>query len=211
VFSDQQGLLDLPLPALKGRHQIENAALAIAALRHCFNDLAPEAFAQGMKEVTWPARLQRLKKGPLVDVVPDGAEVWLDGGHNQSGGQALALSLTDLNPHNQRPVVMICASLTTKDTKSFLQPFHGKIDHLIAIPLTAPSAASSSGEHAGHSPAFIAQWAGECGIDASSAASLQEALCHPMIQKASPPPLILIAGSLYLAGTVLHLNEQWPN
>jgi dihydrofolate synthase / folylpolyglutamate synthase len=89
-LSGRNGLLDLPLPNLPGPHQIQNAGAAIAALRHLGRDEA--ACEAAVTRAEWPARMQRLRRGPLVDLAPK-VELWLDGGHNPAGGEALAATL----------------------------------------------------------------------------------------------------------------------
>jgi dihydrofolate synthase / folylpolyglutamate synthase len=97
------GLLDLPLPRLFGRHQIENAATAIAGLRAC-DWVGDAAVEKGLRTVEWPARLQRLSNGPLIDLAPKGAEVWLDGGHNPHGAVAVARAMADLEERTEKPL-----------------------------------------------------------------------------------------------------------
>jgi dihydrofolate synthase/folylpolyglutamate synthase len=116
VFQDENGLLDLPLPALLGAHQIQNAGAALAALRHLGADEA--ACEAAMTNAEWPARMQRLKTGPLVEAAGD-AELWLDGGHNAAAGIALADVLADLP---KRPTHLICGMLNTKDVKGYMAP-----------------------------------------------------------------------------------------
>ncbi|HWY65182.1 MAG TPA: folylpolyglutamate synthase/dihydrofolate synthase family protein, partial [Rhizomicrobium sp.] len=114
VYEDEVGLLDLPLPKLVGRHQIENAGVAIAALRHAGplpNNMhwgQDAAVEKGLATVEWPARLQRLYKGPLVDSAPKGAEVWLDGGHNPHGAEAVSRAVADMEENGERPLYLIC-------------------------------------------------------------------------------------------------------
>ena len=116
VYQDERGLLDLPLPALLGKHQIQNAGIAIAALRHLGADEA--ACEAAMVDAIWPARMQRLKTGPLVDAAGE-AELWLDGGHNAAAGVALADVLAGLP---KRPTHLICGMLNTKDVTGYMAP-----------------------------------------------------------------------------------------
>jgi len=108
-FQDETGALDLPMPRLSGPHQIGNAGVAIATLRACFPDLPDDAFARGMTGVDWPARLQRLTRGALVERAPAGADVWLDGGHNEAGGKALAEAMAEMAAQSPRPLA-VCAT-----------------------------------------------------------------------------------------------------
>src|SRR5439155_5280203 len=137
VYEDEVGLLDLPLPKLVGRHQIENAGVAIAALRHAgrFEGQRLEwgqdaAVERGLATVEWPARLQRLHKGPLVEAAPKGAEVWLDGGHNPHGAEAVSRAMADMEEHGERPLYLICGMLANKDAQGYLRAFKGLARHV---------------------------------------------------------------------------------
>ncbi|MGH6664032.1 MAG: bifunctional folylpolyglutamate synthase/dihydrofolate synthase, partial [Pseudolabrys sp.] len=126
VYQDETGLLDLPAPRLYGRHQFENAGLAIAALRAIKAlKIAPAAYEAGMSKADWPARLQRLAQGKLVELAPAGSELWLDGGHNPDGGRAIAAALADLEERVSRPLVLIVGMMSNKDCTGFLSNFTG--------------------------------------------------------------------------------------
>src|SRR5882757_8692195 len=134
VYQDDNGLLDLPAPKLHGRHQFENAGLAIAALRAVPRfKISPAAFEAGMVKADWPARLQRLSAGRLVNLIPAGSELWLDGGHNPDGGRAIAAALADLEERVSRPLVLIVGMMATKDCEGFLGNFTGLARRLIAV------------------------------------------------------------------------------
>ena len=120
VYQDGDGLLDLPAPKLYGRHQFENAGAAIAALRVSGLKLPAAAYEAGMTRVDWPARMQRLSHGRLAALAPPESELWLDGGHNADGGQAIAAALADLEERVSRPLVLIVGMLATKDSAGFL-------------------------------------------------------------------------------------------
>ncbi|WP_370458553.1 folylpolyglutamate synthase/dihydrofolate synthase family protein [Aliiroseovarius sp. PrR006] len=190
IFQDENGLLDLPLPALIGPHQIENAGAAIAALRVLgFDEAACEA---AMRDVTWPARMQRLKTGPLIDAAGE-AELWLDGGHNPAAGEMLATVLADLP---KRPTHLICGMLNTKDIAGYLRPLAGVADSLTAVsipdePNTLPAETT-------------ADEATKVGMTAATAPSVEAAIAA--ITQADPQSRILICGSLYLAGAILREN-----
>ncbi len=125
VFQDEAGLLDLPAPKLYGRHQFENAGLAIAALRAAAPfKISPAAFEQGMVKAEWPARMQRLAHGRLLELIPAGSELWLDGGHNPDGGRAIAAALADLEERVPRPLVLIVGMLSSKDCDRLPAQFH---------------------------------------------------------------------------------------
>ncbi len=204
VYQDNDGLLDLPLPKLIGNYQIDNAGVAIAALRHAGLGWGKdEAIERGLSSVEWPGRLQRLRRGPLVDDAPEGAEIWLDGGHNPHGAHAVASAIADLEEKTERPLYLICGMLNTKDAVGFLAEFRGLARHVVTV--TIPNAPASMGAGALYDAARLA------GIDADPAEDLDDAIlrlsawarAHPK----EPPPRILICGSLYLAGEVLKENS----
>ncbi len=199
VFLDESGLLDLPLPQLKGRHQIGNAGNAIAALRILNDPRIGEAdIAQGLKSVTWPARMQRLGPGTLWTHVPADAELWLDGGHNPSAGRVLAQAFSDLNDRHSRPLVLVWGMLNTKDAGSFIESFAGIASRVIAV--TIPDE-----ENALAAEALAAAARGK-GLSAETAVSLADGLKQAAL--AAPAARILICGSLYLAGHVLAVHGQ---
>src|SRR5690242_13820137 len=136
VYQDEAGLIDLPAPRLYGRHQYENAGLAIATLRAIERFKIPHAaFEAGMTGAEWPARMNRLPLGPLTALAPAGSEVWLDGGHNPDGGRAIAAALADLEERVSRPLVLIAGMLASKDCEGFLRNFAGLARKLIAVPV----------------------------------------------------------------------------
>ncbi|MEP6868592.1 MAG: bifunctional folylpolyglutamate synthase/dihydrofolate synthase, partial [Novosphingobium sp.] len=220
VYRDATGELTLPLPALAGTHQADNAALAVAMLRHQ-NALTvtPEAMAAGIRSARWPARLQLLGKGPLTALVP-GRKVWLDGGHNPDAGLAIALFFeTDaarglrqaqaervlkiglkINPAHAelvearaQPLHLIIGMLANKDPAAIVAPLAGKLASLSVVP--APG-------HEAHPPAAFAA---HSDLPVRSFTTVAEALAA-----LAPQGDILIAGSLYLAGEVLRLNDEIP-
>ena len=191
IYQDERGLLDLPVPNLIGAHQVQNAGIALAGLRTLgFDD---EAFEAAVTKAEWPARLQRLRQGPLVDAA-DEAELWLDGGHNAAAGTALAEALTRLP---NRPLHLICGMLNTKDVTGYLRPLarRGKTLTAVSIP----------GETATLSADATAAAAKEVGLASHTAKSVDEALKR--IIATDPHSRILICGSLYLAGHILHENS----
>jgi dihydrofolate synthase/folylpolyglutamate synthase len=203
VYQDGHGLLDLPLPKLIGRHQIENAAVAIAALRHANRGWGTDkAVETGLRTVDWPARLQRLTRGPLVEMAPKGAEIWLDGGHNPHCAAAVSRAIADLEERAERPLYLICGMLRTKDAIGYLSAYRGLARHVVTV--TVPGEAASLGAGA------LYDMARQAGLDAQPAEDLEDAMlqlqawsrAHPK----EPPPRILICGSLYLAGKVLVEN-----
>ncbi|MDV4143289.1 bifunctional folylpolyglutamate synthase/dihydrofolate synthase [Shimia sp. FJ5] len=190
VYQDETGLLDLPLPALLGAHQVQNAGAAIAALRHRGADEA--ACEAAMTGGEWPARMQRLRKGPLVEAAPE-IELWLDGGHNAAAGQALGKVLAGLPT---RPTHLICGMLNTKDIKGYLAPLAAEAASLTAVSVPGEANTLPAEE--------TAEAATAVGMKATTAESVLEAL--KAIAAESPGARVLICGSLYLAGRVLQEN-----
>lgn len=203
IFEDAHGLLDLPLPRLAGRHQHQNAANAVAALRVVEPDLPIAAIEAGLLAAEWPARLQNLNKGVITTLAPEGSEIWLDGAHNEDGARVLAQALADFEEKAPRPLALICGSLATKDTAAFLRAFSGLAQEVLAVPV--------NGDHAGRTPREVAAIANAEGIPAVACESLDSALRFLAARDWAAPPRILITGSLYLAGDVLRFNETPPS
>lgn len=199
-YVDAEGELALPLPALAGDHQVGNAGLAVALLRHqSALNVTHAAFAAGIRGASWPARMQRLQLGPLTGLLgqqpPDG--VWLDGAHNESAAAAIAQAW----PRETNTAVII-GVLANKDARSILR-------HLVAMAATVRVIAVPVPGHAHHDPAELVAVANEYGaIDASPTHSVEEAL---MVLGPAAPQRVLIAGSLYLAGGVLAKNDEMPS
>jgi dihydrofolate synthase/folylpolyglutamate synthase len=203
IYQDADGLLDLPLPRLKGHHQFGNAALALAGLRCAGIALTEAAIAKGLQNAHWPARLQRLTRGALVDLAPEGADIWLDGAHNVMGAEALAQAISEIEERSPRPLTMIVGLLKTKDAEGFLAAFHGLARHLITVPVRASAV--------GMTPGALYDIAARLGFDARAAQDVSEAISYAaeaaeIELRATEAPRILICGSLYLAGEVLREN-----
>lgn len=190
VYQDANGLLDLPPPNLPGAHQIQNAGIALAALRHLQADVAAHEAVTTRAE--WPARMQRLQRGPLAQTAPQ-AELWLDGGHNPAAGQALAAHLASLS---QRPTHLICGMLNTKDVGGYLRPLAAQADSLTAVSIPGEANTLSAQE--------TAAAARTSGLEAQTAESVADALKGIIAH--TPHARVLICGSLYLAGRVLQEN-----
>ncbi len=190
IYQDETGLLDLPLPSLPGPHQVENAGMALAALRQLgFDETACEA---AMTSAAWPARMQKLTDGKLVEAVRP-AELWLDGGHNPAAGAALAATLDRLP---KRSTHLVCGMLNTKDVSGYMTPLARHADSLTAI--------SIPGEQATLPAETTAKAASDAGMTVQTAPDLDSAL--KAITADHPEARILICGSLYLAGHVLREN-----
>jgi dihydrofolate synthase/folylpolyglutamate synthase len=208
VYQDEFGLLDLPRPKLAGRHQISNAAIAVACLRQLSAEKSrahwaeERAIERGLENVEWPGRMQRLKRGPLVELAPEGAEIWLDGGHNPHGAAAIAQFMADREEQTQRPLYLVCGLLQTKDVPGFFAPFSGLTRHVTTI--------SIEGEASSHGSGSLCDIARVAGLEATPAAGLGDAMKQISALARSRPgegsPRILICGSLYLAGQVLMEN-----
>ena len=203
VFQDQDGLLDLPLPRLVGRHQIDNAATAIEALRRAgLGGVKERAIEEGLRNVDWPARLQRLARGPLIEVAPRGAEIWLDGGHNPHCAAAVSRAVADLEERAEKPLYLICGMLQTKDAVGFLSAFRGLARHVVTVGV--PGEVS-------YGAGALYDLARRAGLDAAPAEDLEDAMMQlsawARARPHEPPPRILICGSLYLAGSVLTRNS----
>lgn len=203
VYQDETALLDLALPRLPGEYQIANAATAIAACRqfcsrrgHALTNAMVE---RGMLQADWPARMQHLTHGTLIDSMPDNCDVWLDGGHNPGAGAMVAQFLSDLEERDPRPLTMVCGMLDTKDAREYFRQFETLVERVITVPITS----SDAGIH----PDRLADYAEEAGLPAVSAKSLPWAL--QMID-GNQPNRVLICGSLYLAGDMLDKNDTPP-
>ena len=190
IYQDENGLLDLPLPNLPVPFQIFNAGAAIAALRALGKDQA--ACEAAVTSAFWPARMQRLRFGPLVEAAPE-VELWLDGGHNPAGGAAVADTLARMPA---RETHLICGMLNTKDVRGYMRPLAPHVTRLHAV--------SIPGEKNTLPAEATCEAATAVGIKAVTAASVAAALAQ--IVADCPTARVLICGSLYLAGGVLREN-----
>ena len=187
-------------PSLRGTHQVHNSGIAIAAA-HYMSKLFPiqnSAIDKGLKTVKWSARLQKIKKGPLAEILPNQVELWLDGGHNHDA--SLAISETIYNWKRQDPSLtfhLVFGSLNNREIEPLLVPFVGIIDLIqtVAIPKHESTA----------SPENVANVALSLGFDAAPSNSLLSAI-EAIISKSNGKRIILVYGSLYLAGSILEKN-----
>jgi dihydrofolate synthase/folylpolyglutamate synthase len=192
--------LDLPAPALVGAHQVDNAATAVACVERLHGGrfrIDDAAIAKGLKSVDWPARLQKLKRGPLVDALPPGGELWLDGGHNEDCGIVLAQQAAEwAREPAALPLYLIFGMLTTKDASGFLRPLARHARAARAVPIEG---------HAAYTPQEACAHAAEVGLDCAAANDIGAAL-EDLLATQPAPMRILICGSLYVAGEVLARN-----
>jgi dihydrofolate synthase/folylpolyglutamate synthase len=194
-YCDAEGELELPSPALVGAHQSDNAGLAVAMLRHQQALPIPSAaIAAGLRAATWPARMQRLGPGPLCSLLASQAELWLDGAHNPAAAAPVARTLERIA--QGRPVTLILGMLANKDAAGVLAALAPTVGRVIAVPTAG---------HAHHDPEVLAQIARDLGRPATTALDLPAALAL------ADTPVVLIAGSLYLAGEALRLNDELPD
>ncbi len=202
-YVDARGELDLPAPRLPGAHQATNAALAVAMLRHQDVLAIPDsALKAAMGWTDWPARLQLLAPGPLRSRLPAGAELWLDGAHNPSAARVVADFFRGRLPPG-RPFHIVLGLLSNRDVSGLLRPFRGRAIMLHPVPVPG---------HDHHSPEAFAAAAREAGFSAMPATGVEGAL--DWIGRHTDrehPPVVLILGSLYLAGDALRRNDQLPN
>ncbi|TPJ74337.1 folylpolyglutamate synthase/dihydrofolate synthase family protein [Mesorhizobium sp. B2-7-1] len=202
VYQDEDGLMDLPSPRLPGRHQYANAAAAIAAVKAAGFEIGHRAAERAMTHVAWPARMQKLTQGKLVDLAPKGAEIWLDGGHNPGAGIVIAEALAEQEEKNPRPLVLISGMINTKDQTGYFSAFKGLARHVYTVPVTNSEAGVPNDE--------LALRAEEAGLSAEPVSSVASALMLLRDSWDGPAPRILIGGSLYFAGAVLAENGTPP-
>ena len=202
LFQDQQRLLDLPMPALFGPHQVGNAGLAIAAALALGDArITDAALDKGMTSAEWPARMQRLTAGPYGEMARErGSDLWLDGGHNPHGARAVAQALADL-ARDGRPVALVAGTLSNKDAVGFFSAFKELNPKVLATGFEADAAASADA---------TMDAARAAGLEAEACGSPQDAVRRALAVQGAPPH-VLICGSLYLAGEVLAASEEtWP-
>lgn len=191
VVQTESRALDLPLPALAGAHQIENAGLACAALMHWRPDLPDDAFAQGIANATWPARLQSLTRGPLsAPIRALGGEVWVDGGHNAHAGIALSYAMQDMKTRRGGTNIAIVGLRKRKNATLFIAALARFADHIIAVPLADDYVSTNE----------LAALGDQLGIHSITAPSLAAAMQNAA---QSPAPRVLICGSFVLAAEAL--------
>jgi dihydrofolate synthase/folylpolyglutamate synthase len=195
-------LLDLPAPALFGGHQFDNAGLAVATALAFDHALGEDAIARGVAGACWPARFQRLTKGPLAALAKArGADLWLDGGHNPPAGRALAEAASRLVDRDPRPLVLVTGMFARKDAEGFFRPFAEMHPKVFATTFDSPNAAP---------PEDIAAASLAAGLDTEMVGDV-EAAVRRALEGNGPAPHLLICGGLHFAGEVLAMSpETWP-
>ncbi|TWF46642.1 bifunctional folylpolyglutamate synthase/dihydrofolate synthase [Neorhizobium alkalisoli] len=204
IYQDEFGLADLPLPRLPGRHQYANAAAAIRAVKAAGFTVTEAIMEKAMANVEWPARLQKLAEGKLLDYAPKGSEIWLDGGHNPAGGEVIAEAMAAFEERQPRPLYLITGMINTKDPVGYFRAFADIAEHVFTVRIRDTEA--------GLDPVVLANAAFDAGLVAEPAGSAAEAL-EEITRRQLPgasPPRILIGGSLYFAGNVLADNGTPP-
>ncbi|WDI32583.1 bifunctional folylpolyglutamate synthase/dihydrofolate synthase [Hyphococcus flavus] len=201
IYQDETGLCDLKLPRLPGAHQIENAGAAIAAIRAAGLTFDDATISKGIELTHWPARLQRLTAGPLIDLayeqLGESPEIWLDGGHNPHAGRAVARAMADMEARHSKPLVMVSGMQANKDAAGYFAPFNG----------IARKAYCVAADHEGVMRASeVRNAATNAGLNAESFDSIETAFTKACAES-NEPPRFLISGSLYLAGEILHDNS----
>ena len=199
TYRDTKGAIALPKPRLPGRHQFGNAAAAVATTRWLQDfALTDRAIAAGLQNAEWPARMQRLTRGPLVDALPPNWELWLDGGHNEDAGRIIADMIGEWQAVERKPVSLIFGMLTSKDPLAFLR-------HLASVAQDL-SAVGIPGDHSSFPVADAVGFARQAGLPADGYESTTAALAAIIARHGPAPRRVLICGSLYLAGTILADN-----
>jgi dihydrofolate synthase/folylpolyglutamate synthase len=196
-YRDQDGEIELPLPRLPGKHQALNGALAVAMLRQQASiPIPPSAFTAAMGWAHWPARLQQLRAGPLFEMLPRGSELWVDGGHNPSAARLVA-DHARKHWNDGLPLVLLFASLASKDAAGTLRPFKGLAAEVLTLPIEG---------HECRPPLELSQLAESMGFAARARSGLADAMTALRM-----PARVLVFGSLYMAGELLALNGPLPD
>ncbi|WP_417449925.1 bifunctional folylpolyglutamate synthase/dihydrofolate synthase [Kordiimonas sp.] len=203
-YTDSSCEIELPAPSLAGGHQMINAGMAMALARAQNEVTIPDAAIRaGLGWVRWPARLQELAGTHLNTLLPDGASLYLDGGHNPAAGQVIRSFLSEIDPV-ERTITLVIGMLNRKDAKGYLRPLAGIVNHVIAVPIECDEDPAE--------PGFLAAAATDVGINGVVAKDVESAM-RMVAEKANPnrSPFVLIGGSLYLAGNVLKITGELPS
>jgi len=203
VFQNRNGFVNLPLPRLTGSFQISNAAAAIEAVSAAGFEVEESAIARGLSNAVWPGRMQKLENGKLVNLLSPDTELWLDGGHNPAAGVVTAQSIRQICETRKRKLILVCGMISTKDAAQYLAAFKDIAICICTVPVHFSDA--------GISPAILAEFARKVSLKAQNFESVADALMNIRhTAESSSPLLVLICGSLYLAGEVLQENGTPP-
>ncbi len=204
VYQDEFGLADLPLPRLPGRHQYANAAAAIRAVKAAGFTVTEAMMEKALISVEWPGRLQRLTEGALLPHAPEGAEIWVDGGHNPGAGEVIAEAMASFEERQPRPLFLIIGMINTKDPVGYFKAFTGLAEKVYCVPIR--------GSESMIDPVILANSAYDAGLVAEPMSTVRQALdeIRELAVPNMPAPRILIGGSLYLVGDVLADNGTPP-
>jgi dihydrofolate synthase/folylpolyglutamate synthase len=195
-------LLDLPAPSLFGGYQFQNAGLAVAAALTFNRDIGEDELGRGVSSAVWPARFQRLTRGPLAQLArARGSDLWLDGGHNPHAGRALAEAASRLVDRDPRPLVLITGMFARKDAEGYFRPFAEMHPKVFTTTFDSPTAASAQ---------ELAEAAQRAGLGAETVENVEEGL-RRALEGSGPAPHVLICGGLHFAGEILAMSrETWP-
>lgn len=200
VFQNENGLKEIPLPSLHGDHQISNSAAAIEAVLHGGFKLTDDDIIKAMGNIIWPARMQRIRQGVLIDALPKTLTVFLDGGHNPAGARAIAEELRHWKKKGVGPITMISGMINTKDPVGYFKELNGLVEKVYTVPVLSSDCAIP--------PQELTDLVHQAGLKAQPMPSIEQALHY--IGKTTPEQTVLVAGSLYMAGDFLAKNGTPP-
>jgi dihydrofolate synthase/folylpolyglutamate synthase len=196
VYKSKRGDIELPRPALLGDHQIVNAGAAITAAK-CLKDfnIPDSAIATGLQKAKWMARMQQITSGKLIDRLPKGWEVWLDGAHNIAGAHIVSCIMDDWK---DKPTYVISGFTRDRSARDFFSNFVGKVKFIGGILVETELSAQKA--------EVVAEAAESLGIPAKAFDSIEDALAFlPTIS--DEPARVIFCGSLYLASDALKANR----
>lgn len=204
VYQDDESLVDCALPRLTGVHQPANAAAAIRAVKAAGFALSDDEIDLAMRTVEWPGRMQKITHGRIFDLAPQGSEIWIDGGHNPAAGEVISQTFKSANGFANRPLILIAGMINTKDTTGYFKAFEGIVSAGFTVPIIGSDASIAEQE--------LAQSAAKAGLSLTPMPSIEQALIgvKQLALCFEQPPVILIGGSLYLAGNALAFNGTIP-
>jgi dihydrofolate synthase/folylpolyglutamate synthase len=193
IYQDDDGLIDLDMPTMKGSFQIQNAAVALKALKSIGLKLDNKRISGGVKNTKVEGRIQHITKGKLLSYIHEETNTLIvDGGHNEQAGKSLAEYLEKIK--GKRSIYLVFSMLTSKDLKAYLSNFSSLVTEIKCFKLRENFYETKD----------IIKEAKELGIHANPNNSATEAIAQLAIQ--DPNAIIVVCGSLYSAGKVLEQN-----